>query len=192
MFFSVTTNTPAIPSDGWFNSHAVPMSVPATSGSSQVISCTRSPFSLSKAVAVLSASVSLSIVSPLRMFSIIPELPDVAGTDIGTAWEVNQPTLGITGVFVVTEKNISDYVNNFYVKLKLKNKGFSSEYGKVFKKDEKKVRPETKVYNTLTLNDTIRRVTEDYDIYQPVTIFPAVDGAFAGMSYPAIDTMYPS
>jgi len=127
-----------------------------------------------------------------RVQEITCELPDVEGTDIGTAWEVNQPTLGIAGVFVVTEKNISDYVNNFYVKLKLKNKGFSSEYGKVFKKEEKKVRPETKVYNTLTLADTIRRVTEDYDIYQPVTIFPAVDGAFAGMSYPAIDTMYPS
>lgn len=127
-----------------------------------------------------------------RVQEITCELPDVAGTDIGTAWELNQPTLGIVGVFVVTEKNITDYVDKFYAKLKLKNKGFSSEYGKVFKKEEKKVRPDTKVYNTLTLADTIRRVTEDYDIYQPVTIFPAVDGAFAGMSYPAIDTMYPS
>ena len=74
----------------------------------------------------------------------------------------------------------------------LKNKGFSSEYGKVFKKDEKKVRPDTKVYNTITLQDTIRRCTDGYDIYQPVTCFPAIDGTYAGMSYPAIDTMYPA
>ena len=127
-----------------------------------------------------------------RVQEITCELPDVSGTDIGTAWEVNQPSLGIVGVFVVTEKNISDYVDKFYAKLKLKNKGFSSEYGKVFKKDEKKVRPDTKVYNTITLQDTIRRCTDGYDIYQPVTCFPAIDGTYAGMSYPAIDTMYPA
>jgi hypothetical protein len=120
------------------------------------------------------------------------ELPDVAGTDIGTAWEVNHPTLGIAGVFVVTEKNISDYVNNFYVKLKLKNKGFSSEYGKVFKKDEKKVRPETKVYNTMTVNDVIKRPLDTAEIYDPVTCFPAIDGTFTGMAYCGQIEFYPA
>lgn len=127
-----------------------------------------------------------------RVQEITCELPDVEGTDIGTAWDLNQPSLGIVGVFVVTEKNITDYVDKFYVKLKLKNKGFSSEYGKVFKKDEKKVRPNTKVYNTIAVTDTIQRCTEDVEIYEPVTCFPAIDGIYAGMSYPAIDTMYPS
>ena len=56
------------------------------------------------------------------------QLPDVAGTDIGTAWTMDYPELGIAGTFVVTEKNISDYVDRFYVKLKLKNKNLSSRY----------------------------------------------------------------
>jgi len=127
-----------------------------------------------------------------RVQEITCELPDVAGTDIGTAWEVNHPTLGIAGVFVVTEKNISDYVNNFYVKLKLKNKGFSSEYGKVFKKDEKKVRPETKVYNTMTVNDVIKRPLDTAEIYDPVTCFPAIDGTFTGMAYCGQIEFYPA
>ena len=41
-----------------------------------------------------------------RVQEITCELPDIEGTDIGTAWELNHPSLGIVGVFVVTEKNI--------------------------------------------------------------------------------------
>lgn len=119
------------------------------------------------------------------------QLPDVAGTDIGTAWTMDYPELGIAGTFVVTEKNISDYVDRFYVKLKLKNKNLSSRYGQVLKKEVKEVRPDTKVLQTITISDKIRRPTEVVEFAEPVSVFPAQDGAYAGMFYPAVNLAYP-
>lgn len=120
------------------------------------------------------------------------EYPGVSGTDVGTAWEVNYPELGIVGVFVVTEKNISDYTKTFYTKLKLKNKGLSSRYGQVLKKEKKEVRPDTKVYNTVAINDVIKRPYEVVEIADPVMCYPAIEGAFAGMAYGASNIFYPA
>ena len=120
------------------------------------------------------------------------EYPGVSGTDIGTAWEVNYPELGIVGVFVVTEKNITDYTKTFYTKLKLKNKGLSSRYGQVLKKEKKEVRPDTKVYNTIALSDVISRPYEVVEITDPVTCYPAIAGEFSGMAYGASNIFYPA
>ena len=97
--------------------------------------------------------------------------------------------LGLQGRLLSTEKNISDYVDRFYVKLKLKNKNLSSRYGQVLKKEVKEVRPDTKVLQTITISDKIRRPTEVVEFAEPVSVFPAQDGAYAGMFY--VNLAYP-
>jgi hypothetical protein len=127
-----------------------------------------------------------------RIQTLTYTVPFLEGTDIGTVWEVNKPELAIVGTFIVIERNISDFNKTFLCKVKLNNKNFASRYGTVLKKVDKKVRTETKVYNTSSVFDNITRPTEEIIIHEPVTCFPAIEGDFEGMAWSGQNLFYPA
>ena len=48
------------------------------------------------------------------------------------------------------------------------------------------------MYNTVAINDVIKRPDEVVEIADPVMCYPAIVGAFSGMAYGASNIFYPA
>lgn len=74
------------------------------------------------------------------------ETNNIVNTDLYTEWVFDRLDLGIVGKFVIVERQLEDFGDNWRIKLKLANNKFKMQYGLSIKKDTKKVRDQTKVY----------------------------------------------
>jgi len=80
----------------------------------------------------------------------------LADTELYTMWNINRPDINITGQYVVVERSISGFgPSEFWVQVKLKNKGFFSRYGTSLKTVKKNRAQTTKVYKTALIGDSV-------------------------------------
>lgn len=64
---------------------------------------------------------------------------DIVNSQLLNAWVINKPGLNINGSFVIVERTITDFYDQYKINLKLKNRGFYSRYGTVFNKNKKEI-----------------------------------------------------
>ena len=64
---------------------------------------------------------------------------DIVNSQLLNAWVINKPELNINGSFVIVERTITDFYDQYKINLKLKNRGFYSRYGTVFNRNKKEI-----------------------------------------------------
>lgn len=114
----------------------------------------------------------------------------LADTDRGIAWIIERDDLGINGIYVITERTISYFgVDKVLIKVKLKNRGYFSRYGRSLKKFDKLVRPDTIVYKQTQLIDTATATEQLTFDNGGVIFYPVAVGS--DLTDPALDGFYP-
>jgi hypothetical protein len=80
-------------------------------------------------------------------------------TSLLTGWRFAYPELGVAGDYVIVERTIEDFgPDKLRVSLKMKNKGFFSRYGTVFKRRDKKEKRVVVVYKSSLFGDNLSLV----------------------------------
>ena len=111
-----------------------------------------------------------------------------ADTELYLMWNFALTDQRITGQYVITERSISAFgVDQFWIRVKLRNKNFFSRYGTVLVKPEKQVGKDLKVYKNSIISDAMS-VTDEYTVSNLGLVFWPTDGAFVD---PLFDTFYP-
>jgi len=114
---------------------------------------------------------------------------DLESTELYTMWQISRPDLNIEGQFVVVERTISAFgPNEFWIKVKLKNKGFFSRYGTTLKTTTKTKGATTKVYKTTVFGDSVS-VSDSVQIDHCGLLFWPTDGTL--LTDPELSGFYP-
>ena len=103
------------------------------------------------------------------------ECKDIEKTALLNVFNLNYPELNIEGEFVIVERTIVDFYEEFKVNLKLKNRSFYSRYGQVYQKGQKEinnlaVRADDVVNKTSLVPETIA-MTEEIEINRTLMTF---------------------
>lgn len=88
---------------------------------------------------------------------------DLANSKILDFWYLDYPELDMVGEFAVVDRSISNFGENTRIKVRLKNKNFFKKYGETFRKQDKSVRRDVKVFKSSSIGDTVN-TTEEYSI----------------------------
>lgn len=84
------------------------------------------------------------------------ECSDLANTELYLAWNISQPSLNISGVYVITERSISSWGHDaVWIRVKLKNKNYFSRYGTVLLTVDKKRGGDVKIYKQASISDDL-------------------------------------
>lgn len=109
---------------------------------------------------------------------------DINVSNLFTVWRITFERFGISGSFVITERSISKWYDNFVVKVKLKNKGFNSKVGTTFKTASKNVGENILVYKMVSFGDKVS--ASDYYVMNNAGIifFPSEQKIYFDNFYP--------
>lgn len=99
---------------------------------------------------------------------------DLYKSKLYSVWALDYPNINVGGSFVITERNITPKGPEEYeISVKLKTRNFFQSYGTVFKKEDKNVGKDIKVYKESILNESAD-ASETYTITNSgIVYFPS-------------------
>jgi hypothetical protein len=122
-----------------------------------------------------------------RAMTVSCSIQGLDDTDMFLIWDIKRPDINIVGQYVIVERLISSFGADMWVKLKLRNKGFLSQYGTVLTNKIKRKNETTKVYKQSAIGDTVH-VTDALQIVQAgMTYYPTA----SDFTDPVLDGFYP-
>ena len=110
-------------------------------------------------------------------------------TELFLLWNFDLPDQRITGQYVITERNITNFgTENYWIRIKLRNKNFFQRYGTVLVSPTKQKGKDTKVYKSSNISDSIS-ISDAYTFDLGGLVAYPTDGAT--FIDPGFDTFYP-
>lgn len=110
-------------------------------------------------------------------------------------WDMNYPSLMITGKFVIVERTITYGYDSPIIRVKLKNKNFYSRYGTIYNQYNKTIKDLTVgsgslVYKTNSAIETLSMI-DNFSVENGGIVYYPVGESSTDLIYPAIDGWYP-